>query len=77
MQLEANGEAIPFVADGLFGGTWTWEVEGTRVLLHQVGGGNKRVWAAELTSDTTMTGAWVNWLGVSLGGSNTFTAVKQ
>ena len=77
LQINANGEAIPFMLDQIFGGTFTWEVEGTRVLLHHVLGGNEILWTAELTSDTTkMTGAWINYFG-AIGLSETFTAVEQ
>jgi len=76
LQLNANGQAVPFMLDGILAGTFTWEVDGTRVLLHQVSGNNKLVWAAELTSETAMTGAFVFWTG-SAGTSDTFTAVKQ
>lgn len=77
LQINTNGEAIPFTVDLNLGGTWTWEVEGTRVVLHQAGGIGQNIWAAELTSETTMTGAWLSWEGQDYGNSNTFTAVKQ
>ena len=76
LQLNANGEAIPFTVDSLLLGTFTWEIDGTRVLIHQESGPYKWVWAAELMSETTMEGAWVAWTG-SIGNSSTWTAVKQ
>jgi hypothetical protein len=77
LQLNANGEAVPFMVDSNLVGTFTWEVDGTRVLMHHVNQSGKRVWVAELTSDTTMSGAWVGWFGQGvLGASNTWTAVK-
>ena len=77
MQINANGEAVPFMLDIVLSGTWTWEVDGTRVVLHQMNSVNNAVWVAELTSETAMEGAAIVWKGVSLGNSNTFTAVKQ
>ena len=77
LQLNANGEAIPFMVDSLLPGSFTWEVAGTRVLFHQVNGDDKIVYAAELFSDMLI-GAAVSWaIGDTLGNSNTFTAVKQ
>lgn len=68
MQLNANGEAVPYMLDDILPGTFTWEVDGTRVILHHVSSVNKLVWAAELTSETTMNGAAVFWAG-SVGSS--------
>ena len=76
IQLNANGEAIPYLIDYLHPGTFTWEVEGTRVLFYQTSGNNKIVWAGELTSETTMNGAAVFWTG-SVGSSFGWSAVKQ
>ena len=78
LQLNANGEAIPFFIDSKLTGVLTWEADGTRVLIHQViVGEGTFIYAAFLTSDTTMSGASVGWEGSVLGLSNTFTAVKQ
>ena len=77
MQLNANGEAVPFMIDINTSGTFTWSVDGTRMTLDQVDGIDNTVWEARLTSDTMMFGAFVTWAGVFVGDSNTFSAVKQ
>lgn len=78
LELMPNGEAVPFAVDvQLLAGTFTWEVEGDRVVFHQVAGGNRNIWAAELLSETSMSGAWVGWAGATHGVSTTFTAEKE
>lgn len=75
---DAEREAVPFAVDvQLLAGTFTWEVEGDRVVFHQVAGGNRNIWAAELLSETSMSGAWVGWAGATHGVSTTFTAEKE
>jgi len=77
IQLNANGEATSFVVDQFtLGGTLTWDIVGTRVLIHQDIANSRTVYAAELTSDTTMSGAYVRWSAQGLGISGTWTAVK-
>lgn len=74
--LQTDGTAV----SSLITGEFTWKLDGTRVLLEQVHPHFSRVWSAELTSDTTMTGANVMWKGSTsvstVGDSQTFTGLK-
>jgi len=79
LQINTDGTAVPFqIGGGILLGAFTWEIDGSRVLFHQENMDVRTIYAAELTSDTTMQGAFVRWAGSSLlGDSDTFTAVKQ
>jgi len=76
LTIQADGTAVSIPLTG----TFTWNLDGTRVLLEQVHPHFSRVWSAELTSDTTMDGANVLWKGSTsvstVGDSQTFTGVK-
>lgn len=77
MTFLANGQVIPFEIDAMLFGTFSWEQEGNRVVLHHVDGDSKVIWTAELTSNTTMNGAWIIFAGANAGVSNTWAGVKQ
>ena len=76
LELKANGEAVPIPLGQPLAGTFTWEVVGTGVVMYQEFANEKVVWAAELTSDTTMNGAFIVWAG-NIGVTHTWDAVKQ
>ena len=76
LQINADGTATSYMLDDIFPGTFTWKVDGTRVIFHHVSSVNKLVWVAELTSETTMNGAAVFWAG-SVGSNYNWSAVKQ
>jgi len=60
----------------VFAGTLTWEVDGNRVVFNQRIPNGNIVWAAELTSATTMSGQWIVWEGPGFGNNSAWTAVK-
>ena len=77
----ADGTAEPFMIQFADVGTFTWEVEGTRVVIHQdastTGFSTTYIWAAELSEmDTVMSGARIGWKGVGKGSGKEFLAAK-
>ncbi len=80
LEIKANGEAESYSipqGNGHLGGELTWEVEGTRFLIHQfTAGPDYFIYAGRITNNSSIEGNYIGWDGQFAGSNGTWSAVK-
>ena len=77
LELHADGTATSFMIDFVYCCTLTWEVRGTEFIMRVVNSNDSYIFVGRIESETSMSGGWIIWEGMSEGESALWTAVKQ